>query len=117
MFGFIGVGNMGSAVAAAVCKSVGGERIVLCGRTPGKAEALARQLGCSVTDGKTAAETCRYLFLGAKPQDMAALLEPLQPVLREHRKADRGTGRRRSARYAYHAQYPGGAWLRHHYVL
>ena len=85
MFGFIGVGNMGSAVATAVCKSVGGERIVLCGRTPGKAEALARQLGCSVTDGKTAAETCRYLFLGAKPQDMAALLEPLRPALQERR--------------------------------
>ena len=85
MFGFIGVGNMGSAVAVAVNKSVGGQRMVLCGRTPEKTEALAQRLNCTVTDAKTAAATCRYLFLGVKPQDMSALLEGLRPQLQENR--------------------------------
>ena len=83
MFGFIGVGNMGAAVAAAVCKSVGGDRLLVCNRSPEKAQAAARRLNCRVTDAKTAAETCRFLFLGVKPQGMEALLTDLRPVLQE----------------------------------
>ncbi|MBQ4577439.1 MAG: pyrroline-5-carboxylate reductase [Clostridia bacterium] len=83
MFGFIGVGNMGSAVAAAVCKRVGGHRMLVCNRSPEKAQALAGQLGCAVTDAKGAAASCRYLFLGVKPQGMEALLTELRPVLQE----------------------------------
>ncbi|MBR5537709.1 MAG: pyrroline-5-carboxylate reductase [Clostridia bacterium] len=85
MFGFIGVGNMGSAVATAVHKRVGGQRMTLCGRTPEKVEALACRLECAVTDAKTAAASCRYLFLGVKPQDMGTLLEGLRPQLQENR--------------------------------
>ena len=83
MFGFIGVGNMGSAVAAAVCKSVGGHRVLVCNRSPEKAQAVAGRLNCGVTDARTAAQTCRFLFLGVKPQGMEALLRELRPVLQE----------------------------------
>ena len=38
-FGFIGTGNMGGAVAKAICRSAGGEQILLCNRTPEKAQA------------------------------------------------------------------------------
>lgn len=85
MFGFIGVGNMGSAVAAAVCKGAGADKVFLCNRTVEKAERLAEQLGCAVTDNQTAAKTCRYLFLGVKPQNMKDLLENLRPTLQETR--------------------------------
>ncbi len=85
MFGFIGVGNMGSAVAKAVCRSMGGQQIILCNRSQEKAQALADRLACRVADHETAAKTCRYLFLGVKPQDMAALLEGLKPVLQAHK--------------------------------
>ena len=74
MFGFIGVGNMGGAVAAAVCKSVGADKVLLCNRTAAKAETLAQAMGCRVADNQTAAATCRYLFLGIKPQNMGDLL-------------------------------------------
>ena len=83
MFGFIGVGNMGGAVAAAVCKSVGADKVLLCNRTAAKAETLAQAMGCRVADNQTAAATCRYLFLGVKPQNMGDLLEELRPVLQE----------------------------------
>ena len=45
--GFIGTGNMGSALARAAAKS--GERMLLANRTPEKAEALAAVLQLGVT--------------------------------------------------------------------
>ena len=82
-YGFIGVGNMGSAVAQAVAKVVGGEHLVLCNRSAAKAEALAAELGGSVASNEAAAQECDVLFLGVKPQNMAETLAALQPVLRE----------------------------------
>ncbi len=80
-FGFIGTGNMGSALARAARKNLAGDRILLSNRTPAKAEALAAELGCRTgTAVQTAAEAA-YLFLGVKPQMMAGLLAELAPVL------------------------------------
>ena len=80
-FGFIGTGNMGGAVARAVRKHLDGERLLLANRTASKAEALAQELGCRTADNETVAETANFIFLGVKPQMMAALLAELGPVL------------------------------------
>lgn len=80
-FSFIGTGNMGSALARAASKSLPPEKIILSNRTPAKAEALARELGCAVGSAAQAAEQADYLFLGVKPQMMAGLLAQLAPVL------------------------------------
>ena len=80
-FSFIGTGNMGSALARAASKSLPPEKIILSNRTPAKAEALARELGCAVGSTAQAAEQADYLFLGVKPQMMAGLLQQLAPVL------------------------------------
>ena len=45
--GFIGTGNMGAALARAVCKTVPPQQVLLANRTPAKAEALAEELGCA----------------------------------------------------------------------
>ena len=71
--GFIGTGNMGSALARAAAKS--GERMLLANRTPEKAEALAAVLGAKVGTNLQAAAACEYIFLGVKPQMLPALLE------------------------------------------
>ena len=84
-FGFIGTGNMGGAVAKAVCRSVGGEQILLCNRSAAKAQTLADQLGCSVGDAQQVIQECAVVFLGVKPQGMAALLAELQPQLQLHK--------------------------------
>ena len=42
--GFLGCGNMGGAVARAVCKGAGAEDVLLANRTPAKAQALAAAL-------------------------------------------------------------------------
>ena len=46
-YGFIGCGNMGGAVARAVCKGAWTEDVLLANRTPAKAQALAAELGCA----------------------------------------------------------------------
>ena len=42
--GFLGCGNMGGAIARAVCKATAPENVFLANRTAAKAEALAAEL-------------------------------------------------------------------------
>ena len=79
--GFIGVGNMGGALAKAARVNVPGEDILLANRTPAKAEALAAELGCAAGTAEDAARQARFIFLGVKPADMAACLASIAPVL------------------------------------
>lgn len=83
-FGFIGCGNMGGAVARAVCKGAGPQQVLLANRTPTKAQALAAELGCTAATNEEVAAQCDFIFLGVKPQMMEDLLDDLAPVL-EHR--------------------------------
>lgn len=74
--GFIGCGNMGGAIARAVVQAAGAENVFLANRTPAKAEALARELGCNAVSNAEAAK-CDFLFLGVKPHLMGAMLKDL----------------------------------------
>ena len=77
--GFIGTGNMGGALARAAAKS--GERMLLSNRTAEKASRLAAELGCAAGTNQEIAETCRFIFLGVKPQLLPALLAELNAPL------------------------------------
>lgn len=81
IFGFIGTGNMGGALAAVAAEGMSPENILLANRTPAKAEALAARLGCRSVSAEEAARQSTFLFLGVKPQMMSQLLEQLGPVL------------------------------------
>jgi pyrroline-5-carboxylate reductase len=81
IFGFIGCGNMGGALATAVARVVGGENILLANRTPEKAAALAKALGARTCDNAQAARESDFLFLGVKPHMMAGMLAGIRPVL------------------------------------
>ena len=83
VFGFIGCGNMGSALATAARKALPGESILLANRTPGKARALAEKLGATVADNVGAAQKSDYLFLGVKPQMMAGMLAGIRQALED----------------------------------
>lgn len=83
--GFLGCGNMGSALAQAAAKQ--SRSLLLANRTPTKAEALAGELGAQVADNGQVARDCDLIFLGVKPQMMAGLLAELAPVFRQ--RADR----------------------------
>ena len=81
--GFIGTGNMGGALARAAVKNVPAGEILLSNRHPEKADALGKELGCTVTPVETVAGSCKYIFLGVKPQMMADLMKQIVPVLRQ----------------------------------
>ena len=82
--GFIGTGNMGSAVARAAAKSGLAETILLANRTPAKAEALAAELpGAAVSTNEEIARTAQLIFLGVKPQMMELVLDPLERILKK----------------------------------
>ena len=80
-YGFIGCGNMGGAVARAVCKSAGAGDVLLANRTLAKAQALAAELGCACGTNEQVAGICDFIFLGVKPQMMADMLDELAPTL------------------------------------
>ena len=81
--GFLGCGNMGGAIARAVCKAADPQSVWLANRTPAKAEALAAELGCNTTSNDEVAGRCDLIFLAVKPQMMEELLAPLRFTLAE----------------------------------
>lgn len=83
--GFIGVGNMGGALARAALRSLPGDCVGLAGRTPEKVKALAEELGCHAGSAAGVAKWGDFIFLGVKPQVMPELLAELRPVLAERR--------------------------------
>ena len=81
--GFIGTGNMGSAVAQAAAHSGLAARLLLANRTPEKARDLAARLegGVASTNEEVARES-QLVFLGVKPQMMEDMLAQISPVLK-----------------------------------
>ena len=79
---FIGAGNMGGAIAEAVCRGTAPEQVVIYNPTREKSEALAARCGCTVADSaEAAAAACRYVVLGVKPQIFDGVLRGLLPCL------------------------------------
>lgn len=85
-YGFIGCGNMGGAIARAVCAAVGGENVILANKTRKKAEILAQELRCVVGTNEEAAQ-CDFVFLGVKPHLMEGMLLVLRPALLNNQNA------------------------------
>ena len=81
IFGFIGTGNMGGALARAAAKSMDPQEILLSNKTFSKAQALAEELGCTAVSGEEAAQKAELIFLGVKPHMMADLLASIAPIL------------------------------------
>lgn len=72
---------MGGALARAAARKLPGSQILLSNRSEDKARKLAEELNCQWGSVPQAAQEGKYIFLGVKPQMMAALLEEIRPVL------------------------------------
>lgn len=81
VFGFIGTGNMGGALARAAAKKLSGPSLLLANRSPEKASRLASELGGLLSDNLSIARSADYIFLGVKPQMLPGLMAQLAPVL------------------------------------
>jgi pyrroline-5-carboxylate reductase len=86
IFGFIGTGNMGGALAKAAAKSLDPQQILLSNKTFSKAQALADQLKCRACSAEDVAREAELVFLGVKPHMMADLLAGLAPILSERKR-------------------------------
>ena len=84
--GFIGTGNMGSALARAAAKSGAADRLLLSNRTPEKAQRLAQELGAEACDNRTVAREADVLFLAVKPQMLDGMLDGIRDELKTRTK-------------------------------
>ena len=82
-FGFIGCGNMGGALARAVCKSVSSDNIYVADKAEDKAQMLADELKCNLSDNREICEKSKFIFLGIKPQIIKSALEEIADVLKD----------------------------------
>lgn len=80
-FGFIGVGNMGGALASAVCQAVDPGDILVSAKRPERAQAFSDAHGTVPADNAAIAQQAKFVVLGVKPQQMGAVLAELKPVL------------------------------------
>ena len=84
-FAFLGTGNMGGAIARAVCESVDPTEVILANKTAEKAASLAKELSCSTGDNTAAAKEGKYIFIGVKPQILNTLAGEISTVLAERK--------------------------------
>jgi len=81
-FAFIGAGNMGGAVAEAVCKAVGGENVTIFDPSPMKCKALAERTGCRVAgSGTEAADVSNFIMICVKPYLVSGVLGQMSEAL------------------------------------
>lgn len=80
-FGFIGIGNMGGAIASAAVKSFDPSQILVSAKHPEKAQAFSQKYGTVPSDNKTIAHDAKFVVLGVKPQFMESVLRELKPIL------------------------------------
>ena len=79
---------MGGALAGAAARAVGGDAILTADRHPEKLSALQSEYGTVPASVGDAARESRFVFLGAKPQGMRALLDEVRDAsgdsMKEH---------------------------------
>lgn len=86
-FGFIGAGNMGSALAISVCKKVDPATVAITDADTAKATALAETLSAVCTDTADIIGDSDYIFIAVKPQTLPALFAEIAPLLAARKSA------------------------------
>ena len=80
-FGFIGVGNMGGALANAVCGALPAGKVAVCDADEKKTAAFVKQYGAAALPLDKITGACRFLVLGVKPQVLPSVLSAIRPTL------------------------------------
>ena len=72
---------MGGALATAVIKKIGGEKVCLTDNFKEKAIEIAGNSGAEVTDIKALCDKSKFIFIGVKPQVIAETFDEIKDVL------------------------------------
>ena len=81
--GFIGCGNMGSALSSAAIKAVGCKDIYVSDFLPEKAQEFCDATGANVSSNEEIAKNCDYIFLGVKPQVMDKTIDGINHIFKD----------------------------------
>lgn len=84
-YGFIGCGNMGSALITSVAKKIGGKNILLADVNIDKATSLADSCGAKVCNNYELAEKADFIVVGVKPQMCKDLFYDISPIIRDRK--------------------------------
>lgn len=79
--GFIGVGNMGSALLYAALRSVDADKIAICDTNTEKIESLAKAYGVAMATAEEIAKNADFVILGVKPYGVEGVIHTLLPHL------------------------------------
>ncbi len=86
-YGFIGCGNMGSALALALAKNIKGCEIALSDHDEAKKSELAEKIGAKCSSNAEIAEKADYIFIAVKPQMLGEMFSEIKNTLKT--RADR----------------------------
>lgn len=78
--GFIGAGNMGSALAGAAALAEG-VQVYLYDKDEAKAKAVAKEICAHYAQGESIANDCDFIFLAVKPNIIPSAIGELSPIL------------------------------------
>ena len=80
--GFIGAGNMGSALARAAAQAENTE-LYIYDKDEKKAKALAKDIGGAYLTNKEIAKTCNYIFMAVKPNIVALAAAEIKDIIKD----------------------------------
>ena len=82
--GFIGAGNMGSALAIAAGKTLGGENVLIYDSDKAKCESLAAAYGFKIArSAQEIAKECIFTLLAVKPNVIRGVASSVKDILKE----------------------------------
>lgn len=81
-FGFIGCGNMGSALVSAVATGNKDAAIALADYDKSKVDTLVEKYSATASTAKEIAAEAKYIFLGVKPQMLGDLFDEIRNTLK-----------------------------------
>ena len=79
--GFIGAGNMGSALARAASRAASAE-VYIFDKDTKKAEEVAKSIGAFSVSSEVIGEICDFIFLAVKPNVVPAVVKELRTNLK-----------------------------------
>lgn len=83
-YGFLGAGNMGSALSSGVVKTVDPKAVAIYDLSSEKAQELSEKIGIVAAESEDIARHSSYVVLAVKPQVLENCLAPLQQALKEN---------------------------------
>ena len=82
--GFIGIGNMGGALCKAVCNAINGANTAVFDLSEDRIKEFEKKLGTAYFDSaRDLAKSCRYVFLGVKPDIIKGVAEGIKEAIHE----------------------------------